>query len=171
MRDQDITSSIDTIETTALHTNTAILNTTTEEIAEESIDNKKTLSIHPAKLDPERLEDLMLLMECDGKDFLEDLFSTYVTDSSQRIANLKEAIRKQSQEDISAYAHALKGASRNMGATEFASLCQQLEKEHASMTKEETDSLLQSITLALSSVEQALQIELDQIEEPATIAG
>ena len=62
-----------------------------------------------------------------GDDF-SMLVDTFVTDSTQRISSISEAVAAANPDNIRRAAHGFKGSASNMGAVHLTELCNQLEQ-------------------------------------------
>jgi two-component system sensor histidine kinase/response regulator len=62
-----------------------------------------------------------------GGSFFYELLEAFETDAARNINALKQAFENRDARTLREKAHALKGASRNMGAMRFADICQELE--------------------------------------------
>ena len=78
-------------------------------------------------LDPETIARLRALAEASEPSLIDQLFTAFVGDSIERIRALRDAISGSDHELMRKAAHALKGASANVGALHMASIAQQLE--------------------------------------------
>ena len=81
---------------------------------------------HSAVLDAVTLSRLRELASEDPS-FLADLFAHYLIDTPGRIQTLRKAVQVVDRETIKQTSHALKGASRYIGAVQIAQTCQELE--------------------------------------------
>ncbi|MBE03290.1 Hpt domain-containing protein [uncultured Marinobacter sp.] len=75
-------------------------------------------------LDEEALAELQDVME----DEFEVLIQTYLTDSRDRIASLKEALAAGDADAVARTAHSFKGSCINIGAPRLGDLCQAAEQ-------------------------------------------
>lgn len=75
-------------------------------------------------LDEEALAELRDVMD----EEFELLIQTYLKDSSERIANLKTALKEGEADSFAKTAHSFKGSCINIGAPRLGELCQQAEK-------------------------------------------
>ena len=95
-----------------------------------------------------QFEDMRELLE---EDFC-GLVQTYLLDSEQRLAKLRIAIQDNDHSNGFEIAHALKGASLNLGATQLVILSHQLELSCRAHKLSEQNPLLNDITVALEHV-------------------
>ena len=95
-----------------------------------------------------QFEDMRELLE---EDFC-GLVQTYHLDSEQRLAKLRIAIQDNDHSNGFEIAHALKGASLNLGATQLVILSHQLELSCRAHKLSEQNPLLNDITVALEHV-------------------
>ncbi|MGM8909543.1 Hpt domain-containing protein [Psychrobacter sp. 1U1] len=98
----------------------------------------------------EQFEDLRELFE---EDF-EKLIRAYIVDSQHRIETLRAA--RTANDNVNGFeiAHALKGASANLGATQLVALSHQLQEHCRERKINQQASLIEDIALALQHVEQ-----------------
>lgn len=99
-------------------------------------------------------------------DLLEDdfaeLLQVFITDSHQRIQKLRDAQKNADNANGFEIAHALKGASANLGATQLMSLSGQLQEHSREQAIAEQSSLIEELSLALQRVEQAIKQKLER---------
>ncbi|MCW8878785.1 MAG: Hpt domain-containing protein [Kangiellaceae bacterium] len=96
------------------------------------------------------------LQEIMGED-LGMLLETYVEDTQQKIEQLKSEIKEKNTDSIRRTAHSIKGSSKNVGATELADWCQQMETG----AREEN---LQDVDIQLANIESSFQNVCDAIQ-------
>ena len=77
-------------------------------------------------LDPTVLESLASLGR-DDESFVDELLSTYVAQAARIIADMTAALESGDDEIVRRGAHALAGASLNVGATRTARICRRIE--------------------------------------------
>lgn len=106
----------------------------------------------------EQFEDMRELLE---EDFA-DLVQTYITDSQQRIVILRTAQADNDNANGFEVAHALKGASANLGATQLVTLSGQLQEFCRERTLSQQSALIENISIALQTVEQEIKQRLAQ---------
>lgn len=107
------------------------------------------------ELEPAIINELKEIM---GED-LNFLLEAYLTDSQENISQLHEAVDDACCEDVRQYAHSLKGSSRNVGATEVANYCEQLENAAKQGDLSNGSVLLDSIASAFSDIKQTIQTD------------
>ncbi len=73
--------------------------------------------------------DELLRMVGDDREFLGDLIDTYLEDAPKQLAAMRDAVARQDAAALVRPAHTLKSNSRNLGATELAELCLDLEAQ------------------------------------------
>lgn len=103
-------------------------------------------------LDPDIIKELKDIM---GQDFLL-LFTTYMSDSIDKITELKNAIHKEDIDQVRRVSHSLKGSSLNLGVIKVAELCNKIETGAAQGDKRYFIDLLHSIDAEFSNVSQAI---------------
>lgn len=106
----------------------------------------------------EQFEDMRDLLE---EDFSE-LVQTYLTDSQQRIVTLRAAQVANDNAIGFEAAHALKGASANLGATQLIALSDQLEIHCREQKISQHADLIENLSVALQHVEQEINQRLSQ---------
>lgn len=103
-----------------------------------------------------QFEDMRDLFE---EDFAE-LLRTYFTDSQQRIVLLRAAQAANDNANGFEAAHALKGASANIGATQLVALSDQLQEYCRERQINEQAKLIENIAIALQCAEQEINKRL-----------
>lgn len=106
----------------------------------------------------EQFEDMRDLLE---EDFA-DLIQVYMTDSQQRVASLRIAQQENDNTNGFEIAHALKGASANLGTTQLVNLSSQLQKLCCEHRISEQTALIEDIAVALQRAEQEINQRLGQ---------
>lgn len=104
----------------------------------------------------EQFEDMRDLLE---EDFTE-LVRTYFTDSQQRISLLRAAQTINDNANGFEAAHALKGASANLGATQLVALSDQLQEYCRERKINQQAKLIENIAAALQCAEQEINKRL-----------
>ena len=106
----------------------------------------------------EQFEDMRDLLE---EDFV-DLIQVYFKDSQQRIDTLRVAQQADDNANGFETAHALKGASANLGTTQLVRLSSQLQEHCRGRRISEHADLVEEIAVALQRAEQEINIRLGQ---------
>ncbi|MER1972358.1 Hpt domain-containing protein [Psychrobacter alimentarius] len=106
----------------------------------------------------EQFEDMRDLLE---EDFA-DLIQVYLADSRQRISTLRVAQQEQDNTNGFEIAHALKGASANLGATQVMTLSSQLQERCREQLISKQADLIENIAVALQRAEQEINQRLGQ---------
>ena len=106
----------------------------------------------------EQFEDMRDLLE---EDFV-DLIQVYFKDSQQRIATLRVAQQADDNANGFETAHALKGASANLGTTQLVRLSSQLQEHCRGRCISEQADLVEEIAVALQRAEQEINLRLGQ---------
>ncbi|WP_296207797.1 Hpt domain-containing protein [Psychrobacter sp. UBA3480] len=106
----------------------------------------------------EQFEDMRDLLE---EDFV-DLIQVYFADSKQRVAALRIAHQKDDNANGFETAHALKGASANLGTTQLVRLSSQLQEYCRERRINEQAVLIEEIAMALHRAEQEINQRLGQ---------
>ena len=104
----------------------------------------------------EQFDDMRDLLE---EDFV-DLIQVYFTDSQQRITDLRGAQQKDDNANGYEIAHALKGASANLGATQLMHLSGQLQEACRERLIGDNAELIEAVAAALQRVEQEIKLRL-----------
>ncbi|MGF1499484.1 MAG: GAF domain-containing protein [Elainellaceae cyanobacterium] len=123
----------------------------------------------PASLDQTMLEQIRLAAGDRADEFLVTIIDSYFKDAPGMVQAIKEAIAQKQPERLGDTAHPLKTMSANLGAIEFAQLCQQLEKMQSIDQLSPADDLLDQVQqefdrfmLALKAERQDAQGRLQQ---------
>lgn len=104
----------------------------------------------------EQFEDMRDLLE---EDFA-GLLQTYIVDSKQRIVLMQTAQAANDNANGFEAAHALKGASANLGATQLIALSGQLQEACRAQQISQQAALIEQISIALQQVELAIHHRL-----------
>lgn len=108
-------------------------------------------------LDEEALVELQEVME----DEFDVLIKTYIKDSSDRIAHLRQALGSDDADSFAKTAHSFKGSSINIGAPKLGELCLQAEKAGKENRLNEASEMVDAIESEFRQVEQTLNRLLD----------
>ena len=109
-------------------------------------------------INTEQFEDMRDLLE---DDFV-DLIHVYFNDSHHRITKLRQAQQEEDNDNGYELAHALKGASINLGATQMTRLGSQLQELCRERLISEQAPLIEDIAVALQRAEQDINQRLGQ---------
>ena len=107
-------------------------------------------------INAEQFDDMRDLLE---EDFV-DLIQVYFTDSQQRITDLRGAQQRDDNANGYEIAHALKGASANLGATQLMHLSGQLQEACRERLIGDKAELIKAVAAALQRVEQEIKQRL-----------
>ena len=107
-------------------------------------------------INDEQFDDMRELLE---EDFV-DLIQVYFTDSHERIVKLRRAQQEDDNANGYELAHALKGASANLGATQLARLSSQLQEACRERLIGDQAGLIEDVAVALQRVEQEIKQRL-----------
>ena len=118
--------------------------------------NNMNTQIDDEIINDEQFDDMRDLLE---EDFV-DLIQVYFTDSQQRITDLRSAQQKDDNANGYEIAHALKGASANLGATQLMRLSGQLQEACRDRLISEQAQLIEAVAVALQRVEQEIKQRL-----------
>lgn len=122
-------------------------------------DKNMTAKIEDEVVNTEQFEDMRDLLE---EDFV-DLIQVYFFDCQRRITKLRTA--QQEEDNVNGFelAHALKGASANLGTTQLMSLSSQLQEICRERRIGEQAALIEDIAVALQRAEQEINQRLGQL--------
>lgn len=124
----------------------------------ENFNNNMNANPDEEIINHEQFEDMRDLLE---EDFA-DLIQVYITDSYQRITKLRTAQQENDNANGFEVAHALKGASANLGTTQLMSLSSQLQERCRERCISEQAALIEDIAVALQRAEQEINQRLGQ---------
>ena len=124
----------------------------------ETTNNNMTANNNDEIINTEQFEDMRDLLE---EDFA-DLVQVYFTDAQQRIIKLRQAQQEADNANGFELAHALKGASANLGTTQLMNLSSQLQELCREQRISESAQLIEVIAIALDSAEQNINQRLGQ---------
>ena len=124
----------------------------------ETPNNNMTANNNDEIVNTEQFEDMRDLLE---EDFA-DLVQVYFTDAQQRIIKLRQAQQEEDNANGYELAHALKGASANLGTTQLMNLSSQLQELCREQRINESVQLIETIAIALDSAEQDINQRLGQ---------
>ena len=124
----------------------------------ETPNNNMTANNNDEIVNTEQFEDMRDLLE---EDFA-DLVQVYFTDAQQRIIKLRQAQQEADNANGYELAHALKGASANLGTTQLMNLSSQLQELCREQRISEHAKLIEEIVIALDSAEQDINQRLGQ---------
>ena len=124
----------------------------------ETPNNNMTANNNDEIINTEQFEDMRDLLE---EDFA-DLVQVYFTDAQQRIIKLRQAQQEEDNANGYELAHALKGASANLGTTQLMNLSSQLQELCREQRINESVQLIETIAIALDSAEQDINQRLGQ---------
>ena len=124
----------------------------------ETPNNNMTAKNNDEIVNTEQFEDMRDLLE---EDFA-DLVQVYFTDAQQRIIKLRQAQQEEDNANGYELAHALKGASANLGTTQLMNLSSQLQELCREQRISESAQLIEVIAISLDSAEQDINQRLGQ---------
>ncbi|MDN5802063.1 MAG: Hpt domain-containing protein [Psychrobacter sp.] len=124
----------------------------------ENHNNNITANPDDQVINDEQFEDMRDLLE---EDFV-DLIQVYITDCHERITKLRIAQQENDNANGFELAHALKGASANLGTTQLVSLSSQLQERCREQRISEQAPLIEDIAMALDHAEQDINQRLGQ---------
>jgi two-component system, sensor histidine kinase and response regulator len=91
----------------------------------------RTVSEEDVVIDPVVVDELRLLSEVAGEDFLDELMAQFVVDTEPLLAELREALDAGDAEGVGRIAHTIKGGSGQLGGRRLAASCDRLEENAA----------------------------------------
>ena len=109
-------------------------------------------------LDPGTIESLRALGGDTDPDFLSDLIADYVADAAGRIADIRRYVTAGEMEKASAAAHALKGASYNVGAHHLGELAKRVEEMCMSAGRTDIEPLVREMGKVFRKTSQAILV-------------
>ena len=121
-------------------------------------DKNMTAKIEDEIVNTEQFEDMRDLLE---EDFV-DLIQVYFVDCQRRITKLRTAQQEEDNANGFELAHALKGASANLGTTQLMNLSRQLQEYCRDRRIGEQAALIEDIAVALQRAEQEINQRLGQ---------
>ena len=124
----------------------------------ETQNNNITAKNNDEIVNIEQFEDMRDLLE---EDFA-DLVEVYFTDAQQRIIKLRQAQQEADNANGFELAHALKGASANLGTTQLMNLSSQLQELCREQRISESAQLVETIAIALDNAKQDINQRLGQ---------
>ena len=99
------------------------------------------------------------LRELGGSDLVSDLAETFLRDAPVRLAELRRAVEAGDADLVERSAHALRGSSASMGATQLAKFCAGLQDAGARGDRAQSIELLGRLEAELGRVRLALAAE------------
>lgn len=109
-------------------------------------------------IDYEQFDEMRDLLE---EDF-QDLVSTYLVDSRHRISLLATAVSENDNANGFEIAHAIKGASANLGAVQMLELSSKLQEASRANTISQHESTVGQMLVAMDTLEADIQKHLGQ---------
>lgn len=119
--------------------------------------NNMTANTDDEIINTEQFEDMRDLLE---DDFV-DLIQVYFNDGHHRITKLKQAQQEEDNANGFELAHALKGASVNLGATQVSHLSSQLQELCRERLISNQAQLIEDIAVALQHAEEEINQRLE----------
>lgn len=107
-------------------------------------------------LDEEALAELRDVME----DEFDILIQTYISDSRERLENLRQALASGDQDAFTRTAHSFKGSSVNIGATRLGELCFAAEKAGKEQRTADAITLLPQLEAEFEEVRRLMEDSL-----------
>ena len=107
-------------------------------------------------LNAEIIERLERLGDASGEDLMAELTVLFLTDADTQVVGLRRALVERDGEAVGRLAHALRGASANLGATGLVRLCAAMETTSAAGDLGGGELLLESVEAELDRVRDAL---------------
>ena len=107
------------------------------------------------------LANLHELAEGDAS-FLKEIFEAFISDASENIGVMREAVDEADASLLQKTAHTLKGSSSTLSAQGMADICKRLESIGASGSIVEATALIEQLVEEFSHVTLALETELQK---------
>ena len=102
----------------------------------------------------------------DMRDLLEDdfadLIQTYIVDSEQRIVALRTALANNDHANAFEIAHALKGSSANVGATQVSNISNQIQEACRAQDISQSSALIEALSVAWQVAKKEINQRLSQ---------
>ncbi len=112
-------------------------------------------------MDPDAIDRAALdaLLETTGNDpaFLTDLIDTYLTDSLDLLATMRQALSGANPEQLRRAAHSLKSNSASFGAHRLASMCLELEQQAREGALGGAEARVRDVELTFHDVQRELR--------------
>ena len=120
----------------------------------------KTARAGASALDPAVTQQLRSLAQATDPSVLAEIYETFISSSERYRATLHDAAASGNANDLATAAHALKGASANVGAKVLAELAHQLETLGHSQSVAGAEDIIARLELEFRRVETEIQAEL-----------
>ncbi len=125
----------------------------------------------PAQLDRETLAHVRALQSPGEPDMLGELIDMFIPDAHAQLTELRAALASGNMEGAAALAHRLRGSSLNLGATDLAACCAELEQNARQRTQHEVAGLFERIEQELERAIEALMAERERHKSGDSAAG
>ncbi|HRX71610.1 MAG: response regulator [Candidatus Competibacteraceae bacterium] len=122
------------------------------------------LSPADSPLDERALAEIRALQQPGQPSLLGKIISMYFASSPALLQRLREAVAADDGEALRQAAHSFKSGSANLGATQLAALCKELEQRGRDRCLEEVPALLQEVERHYAGVQDALTAEIEKEE-------
>jgi signal transduction histidine kinase/CheY-like chemotaxis protein/HPt (histidine-containing phosphotransfer) domain-containing protein len=116
-------------------------------------------------LDQKRLDMIRAMQRPESPSVLDRIITMYNESSPEMVRAMHEAVKKGDAEALREAAHSLKTSSANLGATELASLCKELEDLGARTKIEAAGALLDRLDDVYQEVISALALEMEKTSD------
>ncbi len=117
-------------------------------------------------LKEEPIERLREMGRALGPEVPRRILELYLGDSPVRLASLRQALADGDSKALERAAHALKGSSANLGATDLAELCHQLERQSGEGVPPGAAARLAALEVEYGRVERAMREVLEEFPAP-----
>ena len=114
------------------------------------------MSQSPA-LDPDAIAALKAVSPDDGGAFLNELLDIFLSDTPQRINDIKECLAKGDAPTLTRAAHSIKGAAGNFGAKRLAAAAYQIEQHGKAANLAGIPALLPSLEAEYAAVKSEME--------------
>jgi PAS domain S-box-containing protein len=110
---------------------------------------------------------LNILEQCIGKEALDQIIDSYLKDSAQAIAKMRQALEQLDFAQISFENHSFKGGSGTLGADRVVAICKELnilcKSKNQANNVENVDIVIQQLEVELAKVSKFLQKEISAV--------
>jgi CheY-like chemotaxis protein len=125
------------------------------------VEMRSVTDIDPA-LDAEALERLRDLAAATDASLLGQIFEAFLTDGEARLIALQHALQESDAADLRKAAHALKGASANIGARRMAEIAEQLQALGEAGSVAGAAPLIEALQVEFAGVRTEITVELEK---------
>jgi CheY-like chemotaxis protein len=156
-KDEDASQEVNGAEVNGKSVNGAVHNATTV----ASVETQSVPAIDPA-LDAEVVERLRDLAAATDESLLGQIFDAFLSDGEARLIALRHALQDSDSAGLRKAAHALKGASANIGARRMAEITEQLQALGEAGSVEGAAPLIDTLQVEFVGVRAEIAAELEK---------